>query len=121
MRYVMMAIVVALFATTVKAQEAKMGIGLVCDTQEQIESLYRDYKASELQTRLAVVNAQSKACAFLHIAYVGAEEVSKLPVPDGFVRILKVQVIGSLIGNMWAKIEPEDIQYIAVFEKAQGV
>lgn len=120
MRYIFMAVLIALFATSVRAQDVVLGAGVVCDTPAQLEQLYADKGDIEARLKLVNGNIRPLPCAFVHVAFVKGEEIKKLTIDEGFVHVTRVTVVGYHNGTGWVKIEMAE-QYIAILEKAEGV
>ena len=106
------------------ANGAKTGVGIVCNTPQQIERYLNLHIAgAEPSAALATVNAEaqnSTACGIVDSAFVETREISKVSISSGFLRLVKITVLATRNTLGWHRVPPT-VQYTALFVKAQEV
>jgi hypothetical protein len=104
------------------ANSATIGIGLICNTAQQVErylALYKD--GASAQKAMNVVNTEErnpKACGIVAAAFVVGEQHGKLVVPGGTAKIVEITIVAAHTGRGWKTTAPT-VQYTAVFEDGE--
>ena len=106
------------------ANAAKTGVGIVCNTPQQIERYLKLHIAgAEPAVALATVNTEaqnSTACGIVATAFVETKEISKVSISNGFLRLVQITVLATRNTLGWHRVPPT-VQYTALFVKAQEV
>jgi hypothetical protein len=105
------------------AKTPHLGAGLICDSPEQVQRILALHgEGSSVQSALATVNLESHnpaACAIAVTAFVENEEVSKVNVPNGIVRLVQIIVFATMGATGWQRV-PGAVQYTALFVKTES-
>jgi hypothetical protein len=105
------------------AQDSKnleVGLGVICDTAEQIQRymiLYKD--GTPTAAAMQVVNTESKspaACGLAAVAFLPGKNVGNINVSGGIMRLLQITVVAMRAESDWRYVKPTR-QFIALFEK----
>ena len=103
-------------------QNAQVGVGLICDSAQQVERYLTLYQGNTTpENALDVVNTESKnphACGMAAIAFIADQQVAILNTSNGTVRVLRIKIIAAATDRGWQQV-PEMIQYTALFEKTE--
>ena len=103
-----------------KSKNLKLGMGVICDTAENIQSYLALYvKHVEPEKAVKTVNeksANSGACGIATVAFIAGNNVGSVSMTGGVMRIVKIDVIALKTSGGWVKI-PATPQYTALFEK----
>jgi hypothetical protein len=106
------------------ANTAKTGVGIICNTPQQIERYLKLHiTGAEPSDALATVNAEAQnptACGITATAFVETKEISKVSISDGFLRLVQITVLATRNTLGWHRVPPT-VQYTALFVKAQEV
>jgi hypothetical protein len=111
-------------APPVRADEAGLTSGhvLACDTADEVEAVL---KAGDLNlpASLASVNERfgSQSCNVVTAIFYRGDQDRTVLVPDGIVRIIKVDMVGYRSGNAWMRMTRPLSQYVGVLEDATRV
>jgi hypothetical protein len=106
--YAAIALLIALFASSVRAHEIETGRGVVCDRQDQLE---RFAALDGTPTAVETINAtEAHACAFLNVQYIKGAAVGTTTVHTHPMRIVEILVLAVNKGRGWEAIAPV-IQY----------
>jgi hypothetical protein len=113
-----------LSAAPVQAGEAGLSAGhvLACDTAEEVEAVL-NATDSDLSARLIAVNDHfgQQSCNIVTAIFYQGDEAKTVLVPDGIVRIVKVNMVGYRSGGAWARMTTPLSQYVGVLEQATSV
>jgi hypothetical protein len=111
-------------APGVHAEETQVTMGrvLFCDTAAQIEAVLSS-DGSDISARLMTVNDRygKESCNVVTAMFYLGDEAKTVLVPDGIVRITKVNMVGYRAGDAWMRMTKPVEQYIGVLEKATSV
>ena len=95
----------------VEAPEAQSGIGLICDTEEQVEQVIALIRTEgNLSAAIDAANAAAgspSACVVGKIHFVAEQEVRQM----GTFRIVRVLVVGFNDGENWFAARPPHFQF----------
>ena len=117
------------FHSAAIAQNAKhvaLGVGVFCDTAEQMQrflTLYSADYSAEISPPAAIqaVNSEKAsrgACGMAPILFVRGDYVGSVNVSGGIMRIVEIMVIAMKMPQGWLDV-PQTQQYTAFFEKAE--
>jgi hypothetical protein len=106
------------------ADAASLSTGhvLACDTAEEVEAVL-DSRAGDIATRVSTVNDRfgKQSCNIVTAIFYRGNEAKTVLVPDGIVRIIKVDLVGYRAGGAWMRMATPMAQYVGVLEKATSV
>lgn len=98
-------------------REISTGVGLVCDTKEQIESLVKaDENSDQFTATLHEINAGKAACGVANIAYIRGDKIGQVRTRKGLHEIFEITVMAADVGGVMRPIPPEK-QVIAFLVK----
>jgi hypothetical protein len=108
----------------VQADEPGLAAGhvLACDTADEVEAVLNS-AGDDLSARLVAINDRygKESCNIVTAMFYRGEEAKTVLVPDGVVRIIKVDMIGYRAGDAWMRLEKPVAQYVGVLEEATRV
>jgi hypothetical protein len=95
---------------------------LACDTVDEVEAVL-NATDDDLSARLAAINARfgDQSCNIVTVIFYRGDEAKTVLVPDGIVRIVKVDVVGYRSGDAWMRMTKPLPQYVGVLEEATSV
>lgn len=95
------------FAFQAHAQNPEQGIGLVCDTKEQVEQFSEQMNGgATAQDSIAKINDQSnRACGILHIAWTNEAVVARVTINNSVYELISMVVVG-INSDGWKPIPP---------------
>jgi hypothetical protein len=95
---------------------------LACDTAEEVEAVL-DATDINMLVRLAAVNERfgKQSCNIVTAIFYRGDEAKTVLVPDGVVRIVRVNMIGYRSGDAWMRMSTPLPQYVGVLEAATSV
>lgn len=101
---------VLLFAPSVAAQQMEQGVGLLCDTADQV-ARFAQLRTEGTETEAAAerVNVEVEkpnACAFAKVIFVRGPEERSVRVPEGTASIAPVIIVAFFNGMGWVRIPP---------------
>ena len=88
-------IVAGFFLQRARAQEVEVSVGLICDTQKQVESYVEKFTTAE--ETLAAVNLEAndpQACIVTKFAYVQGNDLSVVKNRLGSFWVVEIVVVG---------------------------
>jgi hypothetical protein len=104
--------------------EAQLTSGhvLACDTAEEIEAVLNS-TGDNISTRVVAINDRfgKESCNIVTAIFYRGDQAKTVLVPDGIVRIVKVNMIGYRDGEAWMRMSRPVAQYVGVLEKATSV
>jgi hypothetical protein len=107
-----------------EADQAGLSAGhvLACDTADEVEAVL-NATDSDIAVRLAAVNDRfgKLSCNVVTAIFYRGDEAKTVLVPDGIVRIVKVDLVGYRSGNAWMRVTTPLAQYVGVLEQATSV
>ena len=91
----------------VQAQEAQMGVGLVCDSPAQI-TRFLEVVEDDREVAIEQVNAEAKsnACGIVPVAFVAGPVHSTVRSKQGPLQIVSILVVAVNNGVGWMTISP---------------
>jgi hypothetical protein len=111
-------------APPVRAVEAGLTTGhvLACDTADEVEAVLKAGDAG-VPASLASVNERfgSQSCNVVTAIFYRGDEDRTVLIPDGIVRIIKVDMVGYRSGSAWMRMSRPLPQYVGVLEEATRV
>jgi hypothetical protein len=95
---------------------------LACDTAEEVEAVLNATDA-DVSVRLTAVNDHfgRQSCNIVTAIFYRGDEAKTVLVPDGIVRIVKVNMVGYRSGDAWRRMTVPLAQYVGVLEQATSV
>ncbi len=115
----------AAFAAPAQSPGEKLaaGHGLVCDTAEEVEAFVGAGANEKVDAALARVNGRfgMGACSILTSVFRRCEQADMVMIPDGVVRITRIEIIGVADGAALVRLKQPRVQYTPIFEKADSV
>ena len=95
---------------------------LACDTAEEVEAVLKASE-SDLTVRLAAINDRfgKQSCNIVTAIFYRGDEAKTVLVPDGVVRIVRVNMVGYRSGDAWLRMSTPLPQYVGVLEAATSV
>jgi hypothetical protein len=94
-----------------------IGIGIICNTPEQMQRLVRlRMDGAEPSRAVLVVNGEAKdprACGVAAVAYVSDKMVDMKTVKGKLVQIVRINVVAAFDGQHWSRI-PGMTQYALI-------
>jgi hypothetical protein len=96
---------------------------LVCDTAEEVRAYMDGDPREETTAALARVNAKygKDACNVVTTSFRKGEQANTVLLPDGIVRITKIEIFGVVANGSLIRLATPQTQYAPVFEKATRV
>jgi hypothetical protein len=114
----------ALPARAGQSDEAGLSTGhvLACDTAEEVEAVLNATQ-SDMLVRVAAINDRfgKQSCNIVTAIFYRGDDAKTVLVPDGVVRIVKVNMIGYRSGDAWLHMTIPLPQYVGVLEAATSV
>ena len=103
-------------------QSLAAGHGLVCDTAEEVEAFVAR-PDEKIDAALARVNGRfgTGACSILTSVFRRCEQADTVMIPDGIVRITRIEIVGVADGAALVRLKQPRVQYTPIFEKADSV
>jgi hypothetical protein len=95
---------------------------LACNTSDEVEAFVASH-STDAETRLVAVNGHfgKQSCNIVTVAFYKSDDVKVILVPDGVVRIIKVNVVGVETDDGWEMIDKPMPQFVGVLESATMV
>jgi hypothetical protein len=96
---------------------------LICDTAEEVGAYVGGDPSEEAAAALARVNQKygKNACNVIATLFRRGEQANTVLLPDGIVRITKIEVYAVIANGSLTRLATPQIQYAPVFEKATRV
>jgi hypothetical protein len=97
--------------------------GLVCDTAEEVEAFVGANPDENVDVALARVNNRfgTGACSILTSVFRRCEQADTVMIPDGILRITRIEIVGVANGSALVALKQPKVQYTPIFEKADSV
>jgi hypothetical protein len=97
--------------------------GLVCDTAEEVEAFVGANPDEKVDAALARVNDHfgKNACSILTSVFRKCEQANTMMIPDGVVRITRIEIVGVEDGAALVRLKEPRVQYTPFFEKAESI
>jgi hypothetical protein len=115
----------AAFAASAQSPSENLaaGHGLVCDTAEEVEAFVGAGADERVDAALARVNGRFGlgACSILTSVFRRCEQADTVMIPDGIVRITRIEIVGVADGAALVRLKQPRVQYTPIFEKADSV
>jgi hypothetical protein len=87
---------------------ASVGVGMICDTQEQAARFIALRAAgTEIKPAMQQVNAESKdprACGIAAIAYIPDKTVASASVGETLLQVVRINIIAGFNGSSWQHV-----------------
>jgi len=100
----------------------QVGVGVVCDTADQINHYLRVHKGGLApEAAVKVVNKERKkarACGIVAAAFIKGEEVATMAVEGGMMKVFQVTIMAAVTSTGWQRVSPL-VKYTAIFEKLE--
>ena len=101
-----------------------IGVGVVCDTAKQVETLVRAINdGKDLEAAVQVVNAttgNSIACTLAAVAFTTGAPVSQQTLQGEAVSIVQIKVYAVSNGDSWKRV-PDTVQYTVMQPKGETI
>lgn len=104
--YVLAALVVA---TSLQAHEVEQGVGVLCDTQAQIER-FASLDANTDAIKVINADAKQNVCAMVEVQYIRGQQVGTARTTKGAVQLVEILLTAVKMHGQWGSVTPE-IQY----------
>jgi hypothetical protein len=102
----------------------KVGAGIVCDTPQQLQRyLTLHVEGAPAESAIETVNSEFHnpvACGILVTAFIENQEVVKVTMRDGVLRLVQIIIVATMGDAGWQRM-PATVQYTAVFVKTEEV
>jgi hypothetical protein len=104
-------------------QNLAAGHGLVCDTAEEVAAFVGAGADEKVDAALARVNGRfgTGACSILTSVFRQCEQANTVMIPDGIVRITRIEIVGVADGAAVVRLKQPRVQYTPIFEKAESI
>lgn len=97
-----------------------LGVGVICDTPEQIKRYLTLYQGSATAEQAATtVNTETNSpggCGMVSIAFISGDILGDVNVKGGIMRMMRIVVFAMKTEQGWQSIPPT-LQYTALFIK----
>jgi hypothetical protein len=95
---------------------------LICDTPQELEA-FLNKRDGDVAARVVAVNSfyGTESCTVVTVAFVKQFEAKVVLVPNGIVRIIKVNVVGIETQGGWTRFNKPLSRYLGVLEDATMV
>lgn len=104
-------LMVLVFPLGAQAQEPEAGVGLICDTPDQLKEIVELATVSRnFEASVEKVNNGSNACGVAQVLYLKGEKVGQVRSPDGLRDIVKIIIVG-LVTPQGVMPVPPLVQY----------
>jgi len=105
------------------SQNLAAGHGLVCDTAEEVAAFVGAGSDEKVDAALARVNGRfgTGACSILTSVFRQYEQANTVMIPDGIVRITRIEIVGVADGAAVVRLKQPRVQYTPIFEKAASI
>jgi len=89
-----------------KAQNIENGVGVICDSPQQVEAFIA--LRTDSKSAVAQINAESKApvCEILNIAFLVGGIVTEASNDKGVWQIRKILIVGLYLGPLMSPVQP---------------
>jgi hypothetical protein len=101
----------ALFPTSLRADEVRHGSGIICDTVEQIDEFIK--ADDEGKDPMPVVNAKTPVCGRGQVAYVKGQKLKEVLSKRGVFEVVEIIVVGVVFNGRLDPVVP--FKQITVF------
>ena len=100
-----------------------MARGLVCDTAEEVQAFVAMNPNDNAEAALTAINSRfgQNACNIVTTVFRKGEQANTLTIPQGIVRIVKIEVVGVVDGSAVMHLATPKTQYAPIFEEATSV
>jgi hypothetical protein len=95
---------------------------LACDTPDEVEAFVASH-STDAEARLVAVNRRfgKQSCNIDTVAFYKIDNVKVILVPDGVVRIIKVNVVGVETDDGWEVVGKPMPKFVGVLDSATMV
>jgi hypothetical protein len=95
---------------------------MLCDKPDEVAALVTS-GADDLSMKLSEVNARfgKASCNVVTVAFYRGEEAKTVLVPNGIVRIIRLEIVGVRTGDTWVRLQSPIEQYAGLHEAATDV
>jgi hypothetical protein len=104
-------------ANPVEDEQVVIGVGIICNTSEQMQKLVGlRVDGAEVTRAVSVVNDEAKdprACGVAAVAFMSDKMVDMRSVRGKLVQIVRISVVAAFDGRQWARI-PAMTQYALI-------
>jgi len=101
----------ALFPTSLRADEVRHGSGIICHTVEQIDEFIK--ADDEGKDPMPVVNAKTPVCGRGQVAYVKGQKLKEVLSKRGVFEVVEIIVVGVVFNGRLDPVVP--FKQITVF------
>jgi hypothetical protein len=101
-------LLLVLFATTggTKAQDIENGVGVVCDSPQQVEEFITLRTDSKSAVEQINAQSQSRVCEILHVAFLVGGIIAESSNDKGTWQIRKILIVGLYVGPLMSSVQP---------------
>jgi hypothetical protein len=108
----------------VRAAPAELSVAsvMLCDKPDEVEAFVRT-SGDDVSAKLTEINTRfgQESCNVVTAAFYRGQEAKTVLVPDGIVRIIKMEIVGVRQGDTWVSFQSPVEQYAGVREAATPV
>lgn len=90
-----------------KAHDLSEGVGVVCDTLDQIQQFATLNATTEA---IQTINAGKTVCAMVNVRYIRGAEVARVRSKEHAYAVIQILVVQVKVYGQWGQIPPE-VQY----------
>jgi hypothetical protein len=112
-----------LFAITVgvRAQNIENGVGVVCDSPQQVEQLIK--LRTDFNSAVEEINAQnnSRVCEILNVAFLVGGIIAEASNDKGTWQIRKILILGLYLGRVMSSVQPYQKYTAFLTSKAEPI
>jgi hypothetical protein len=108
----------ALEQTRPAEQSVEVGVGLICNSEQQVER-YLSLQDQPPEKAIQLVNTEASdpnACSMAAIAFTRGKQGSSVPAPGGQMMITEINIVAAQTPFGWQPVNGL-VQYTAIFEK----
>ena len=101
----------------------QVGVGVICDSSEQVERYLTAKKVTSVELAIDVVNRDAndqQACGMAMIAFMPGDRTGDVNMTDGTMHVTRITIVAVATDNGWFRI-PNTVQYTAFFEKLESI
>ena len=106
-----------------QANEVHVGVGVVCNSSQQVARYLAAKADSSIEDAIQLVNNEennASACGMAMVAFEVGERISDVSVPDGIMHVTQITIKAVATDAGWKQV-PGTLQYTAFLEKLEEI
>ena len=106
-----------------QANEVHVGVGVVCNSSQQVARYLAAKADSSIEDAIQLVNNEendASACGMAMVAFEVGARIGDIRVPDGVMHVTQITIKAVATDNGWQQVSGK-MQYTAFFEKFEEV